>query len=131
MRVKRFTFHSNIGAKIRELRQKRGLSLSELAERAHISRSYLHQLESGESSPTEEKIRALATALGVLVSELMGEKDEAMIPQSLEEFATRDNIPSADVRMLAALNYRGKQPTTVEQWRTLYRIIRATLDTEG
>ncbi|TXB65610.1 helix-turn-helix domain-containing protein [Phaeodactylibacter luteus] len=53
------------GFKAKYLRQKLGLSLEELAERAHLSKSYLHDIEKGKKYPKVNKIQALAAALGV------------------------------------------------------------------
>jgi transcriptional regulator with XRE-family HTH domain len=118
-----------IGARIKQLRVNKGWSLSELAARAGISRSYLYQLELGESAPTHDKIAQLAHALGALPSELMGEPEAASdIPQSLREFSQQMDLGSAEVQMLAQIKYRGRRPSTVQEWRAIYGIITAMLD---
>lgn len=118
-----------IGVTIRELRERKGWSLTTLAERAEISRSYLHQVEQGESAPTSEKIQKLAEALGALPSELLGEQTEDVaIPQSLRDFATEANLESAELRMLAQIEYRGHKPSTLEEWRAIYSIIKGMLE---
>lgn len=122
---------TEVGQRIKKLREERKWSLSELAKLATISRSYLYQIEIGKSSPTEDKLRSIANALGVTLSNLLeGVKtiEEMEIPESLKKFALDENLPSADVQMLAKLNYRGNQPTSAEQWRILYRVIKATLE---
>lgn len=122
----------SFGARIRRLREQKGWSLSELASRASISRSYLAQVESGKSAPTEEKIIQLANALGARASELLGEQpgERPVIPPSLDDFAKQANLGTADVYMLAHIEYRGKKPKTVEEWRAIYSIIKGMLDDE-
>jgi transcriptional regulator with XRE-family HTH domain len=121
--------HKPIGPRIRLLRDKKGWSLSELAEHAGISRSYLHQIERGESVPTQDKIAQLAAALGALPSELLGqEPEEVEIPASLREFASEAHLGSAEIRMLAQVQYRGKRPSTPEEWKAIYAVIKAMLE---
>lgn len=118
-----------MGQLIRQTRQTRGWSLANLAERAGISRSYLHQIEQGASTPTEEKIVKLAEALGVLPSELFGENHrEVDIPQSLQTFAQESGLGSAEIQMLARIEYRGQRPSTVDEWKAIYAIIKGMLE---
>jgi transcriptional regulator with XRE-family HTH domain len=119
--------HSNdesIGARVRELRKQRGWSLSELARKAGIARSYLFRIEEGKSSPTYEKIRALAEALGALPSELFGEEPPA-VPASLQQFAEEEKLGSAEIQMLAQIEHRGNKPDSPEEWRAIYSVIKA------
>ena len=53
------------GLKLKQLRQSRNLSLSELANISSLSVSYLNEIESGKKYPKAEKIIALAESLGV------------------------------------------------------------------
>jgi transcriptional regulator with XRE-family HTH domain len=60
-----------IAAAIRRERGRQGLSMSELAKQAGLSKSTLSQLESGSGNPSVETLWALSTALGVEVSRLL------------------------------------------------------------
>ena len=103
--------------------------MSELAKRSGISRSYLFQIEDGRSSPTEAKIQALADAFGVLQSELLGEQSgEVNIPESLREFAEKENLGSAEIRMLAQIEYRGNKPASAAEWKAIFAVIRAIVE---
>ncbi|MEU0809503.1 helix-turn-helix transcriptional regulator [Streptomyces sp. NPDC005970] len=62
-----------VGARIHELRALRNYSLRELAQRAHVSKSMLSDVERGERQPSEQVIAAAARALGVSVSVLHGQ----------------------------------------------------------
>lgn len=52
------------GMKLRQLRQEKGILLTELAEKAGLSVSYLNEIEKGKKYPKADKILALADALG-------------------------------------------------------------------
>lgn len=70
-----------MGLKLRSLRQARGWSLSELAERSGMSISYLSEIEKGKKYPKPEKVLRLAEALGVAFDELVSLRvDEALGP---------------------------------------------------
>jgi transcriptional regulator with XRE-family HTH domain len=60
-----------IGARIRIEREGRGWSLSELAERASVSRAMIHKVERGDSSPTANLLGKLSGAFGLSMSTLM------------------------------------------------------------
>ncbi|WP_438478949.1 helix-turn-helix domain-containing protein [Streptomyces asiaticus] len=64
---------AGVGARIRELRALRDYSLRELAQRAHVSKSMLSDVERGERQPSEQVIAAVAKALRVNVSVLHGQ----------------------------------------------------------
>lgn len=61
----------SIGNRIRIERESRGWSLTELAERASISRAMVHKVERGESSPTARLLGRLSGAFGVSISTLI------------------------------------------------------------
>jgi transcriptional regulator with XRE-family HTH domain len=60
-----------IGARIRAEREARGWSLSDLAERAAVSRAMIHKVERGDSSPTANLLGKLAGAFGLSMSMLV------------------------------------------------------------
>ena len=51
------------GLKLKQLRQDKGIQLSELADRAGFSVSYLNEIEKGKKYPKADKIFALARAI--------------------------------------------------------------------
>jgi transcriptional regulator with XRE-family HTH domain len=63
-----------LGLKIRQLRNKRDLSLKELADRSDLSISYLNEIEKGKKYPKIEKLAALAQGLQVDLGELVSFK---------------------------------------------------------
>lgn len=65
------TINQRISARIRLERESRGWSLSDLAERAGVSRAMIHKIERGESSPTATLLARLSGALGISMSTLI------------------------------------------------------------
>ncbi|WP_027345911.1 helix-turn-helix domain-containing protein [Hamadaea tsunoensis] len=59
-----------IGRRLRELREARGISLSELARTAGVGKATLSGLENGTRNPTLETMYAIAAALGLPMSAL-------------------------------------------------------------
>ena len=57
--------------KLKKLRESRGLTQEALAQKAHISRAYLARLEMGRHDPHLSRLRKLAKALRVKISELV------------------------------------------------------------
>jgi XRE family transcriptional regulator of biofilm formation len=65
-----------IGENIQKIRHSRGLTLSELAERAHISKSYLSNIERNlNQNPSIQIIEKIASVLGVDFRMLIGMKN--------------------------------------------------------
>ena len=124
-----------LGDRIRALRQRQKLSLSELSRLSGVSKGYLSQVErSIANRPSAATVFSVADALGVPVAELYeGAEpaetmlDDAEIPDSLRQFVEEASLPPVDVEMLAAIRYRGAQPRTREDWRFLYESIRRSV----
>lgn len=69
------------GLKLRQLRQERELSAAELSARSGLSVSYLNEIEKGKKFPKEQKLHALANALGILPETLAsGELPKSLSP---------------------------------------------------
>ena len=58
----------NVGARLRALREERGLSLRELAEKCGLSFNAISRIERGENSPTVSTLHLLATAFNVPIA---------------------------------------------------------------
>lgn len=69
MEVKRM----NVGKRIAEKMKEQGISQNRLSKLAQISQSGLSSIISGQVSPKENTLQAIAKALGCTVSELIGE----------------------------------------------------------
>jgi transcriptional regulator with XRE-family HTH domain len=66
-----------VGANLRRLRSRRGLSLERLARRAGVSRAMLSQTELGHSAPTINLLWKVARALDVTFAALVAERADA------------------------------------------------------
>jgi transcriptional regulator with XRE-family HTH domain len=65
-----------LGGRIKELRERRGWSQSELARRAHVRQALLSALETGRQPDTTGSVlRRLARTLGVSIDYLVGTFD--------------------------------------------------------
>ena len=60
-----------VGRNVKRIRQDRGLTREELAERSGFSQQYISGLEQGRRNPTVVSLYELATALGVSHMELV------------------------------------------------------------
>ncbi|WP_194206013.1 XRE family transcriptional regulator [Superficieibacter sp. 1612_C1] len=65
------TINQRISIRIRIERESRSWSLSDLAERAGVSRAMIHKIERGESSPTATLLGRLSGAFGISMSTLI------------------------------------------------------------
>jgi transcriptional regulator with XRE-family HTH domain len=65
--------HTRLGAKLRELRRQRRLSVRTLAAQAGFSASFISQLESDAVSPSIASLEKIAGALGVTLGQFFSE----------------------------------------------------------
>ncbi|MBI4564588.1 MAG: helix-turn-helix transcriptional regulator [Planctomycetes bacterium] len=65
-----------IGRKIRVLREKKGMTQEDLAERAGLTQSHVSRLEDGKHSPSNVTLRKIAKALRVSVHKIDYEEHE-------------------------------------------------------
>jgi transcriptional regulator with XRE-family HTH domain len=73
----------NIGQRIRQLRESRGMTQSQLQARSRVSRSYLSRIESGQMTPSLGTLEKISEALGVGLSRFF-------VPQSNGEILMED-----------------------------------------
>jgi transcriptional regulator with XRE-family HTH domain len=66
----------DVGARLRILRERRGLSLRGLAEVCNLSPNTISLIERGVSSPSVSTLHSLAIALGVPITSFFEEKKE-------------------------------------------------------
>lgn len=74
-----------IGEKIKQLRNEKNLSISELADRAGVAKSYLSSIERNiQSNPSIQFMEKISQVLGVSVNELLRE-DTSNITEDLDD----------------------------------------------
>jgi transcriptional regulator with XRE-family HTH domain len=60
-----------MAARLKTLRERRGMTQEQLAKKSGVGRSHLARLETGRQDPTLSTIEKLAKALGVKVGRLL------------------------------------------------------------
>src|SRR5690349_8023169 len=69
-----------IGARLRDARTAKGLSLRALAQTVGVSASLISQIETGKTQPSVSTLYAIVTALGVSIDELLDVAPAAAAP---------------------------------------------------
>jgi len=122
-----------LGEKIVKLRSEKGLSSVQLTQTTGLSRGYLWQLETGgKTNPSLDILQKLARALGVTVSELSetptAAAPEPDLPPGLAAFVQKRGrnlgVLKSDVGTMKRINFRGKQPTSPEDWELLFLFLK-------
>lgn len=128
---------SSVGRRVRAERQKAGLSLSQLAGQAGLTKAYLVRLETQGGNPSLESLVAIADALELTVADLLDrprlvlDEEETEIPGSLRAYAEDARLSSVEVRQLASIKWRASErPHTVERWRFIHQSLRASRSLE-
>ena len=60
-----------MGLRLRQMREKKGLSLRELADRAGVNWTAINRIELGKATPRFTTLEKLAKALGISVRDLI------------------------------------------------------------
>ncbi|MDR2322978.1 MAG: XRE family transcriptional regulator [Microbacterium sp.] len=89
-----------ISRSLRREREAAGISVSELARRAGVSKATVSQLENGSSGPSVETLWAIADALGVPFAAFVEERSNA---PTLIRAGEHAGVPSAAAPYLATL----------------------------
>jgi transcriptional regulator with XRE-family HTH domain len=99
----------SIGARIRELREQKGLSQGDIEKATGLLRCYTSRVENGHTIPSLETLERFASALGIPLYHLFVGGEEApstpnLAPRkSLEELAEAPGPEGADARFLLRL----------------------------
>lgn len=98
----------DLGAKIKQMRNQKGLTQEELADRCELTKGYISQLENNLNSPSIATLTDILSALGSNLCEFFREEAEEKIVFSKEEFIEKDSegifqqwlIPNAQKNMM-------------------------------
>ncbi|ALV02217.1 helix-turn-helix transcriptional regulator [Bacillus siamensis] len=77
-----------VGQRIKAIRKERKLTQVQLAEKANLSRSYLADIERDRYNPSLSTVEAVAGALGVQVSAIVGE--ETLLKEEQPEYNAKE-----------------------------------------
>ena len=103
----------NIGQRIRQLRESRGMTQSQLQARSQVSRSYLSRIESGQMTPSLGTLEKISEALGVGLNRFF-------IPESNGEALLEDPFIQGLRPFLRQLDW--------EQWQSILKRLQAISD---
>jgi transcriptional regulator with XRE-family HTH domain len=103
----------NIGQRIRQLRESRGMTQSQLQARSRVSRSYLSRIESGQMTPSLGTLEKISEALGVGLNRFF-------IPESNGESLLEDPFIQGLRPFLRQLDW--------EQWQSILKRLAAISD---
>ena len=76
--------NEHIGRKIKDLRNRNGLTQQELADRTELTKGFISQLERGQVSPSIVTLLDLIECLGTTASEFFKEAEEEQSRQKAE-----------------------------------------------
>lgn len=90
--------------RIRETRERKGLSQNDLAEKAGMQASAISHFESGRRAPSFDNLRKLADALDVSIDFLLGRTDDAAAagPRAQKLFRDFAKLSAADQDNIAS-----------------------------
>lgn len=128
----------SLARRIYEERERAGLTLDQLADRAGVSKTYLWELENdkkGEKKPSADVLLKIASALSITIADLLSlpsvqvDSGKIDLSRSLVEFRDwmkemKQALSDNDIRDLAMMRFRGGQPKTREDWYDLYRTMK-------
>jgi transcriptional regulator with XRE-family HTH domain len=75
-----------LGEKIKQLRNQKGLTQKELADRCELTKGYISQLENDLNSPSIATLTDILSALGSNLSEFFQEEKQEKVVFSKDEF---------------------------------------------
>lgn len=103
----------NIGQRIRQLRESRAMTQSQLQARSRVSRSYLSRIESGQMTPSLGTLEKISEALGVGMNRFF-------IPESNGETLMEDPFIQGLRPFLRQLDWA--------QWQSILKRLQAITD---
>lgn len=126
------------GDRIKEIRDARGMTQDQLADKAGISKGFLSDVENNKRNVSSENLLRIANVLGASVDYLLrGEarpasREEVVIPPELSEVAEELNLAYAETlelldahrSVIARRSAKSAKRFTTEDWKQLHRAIK-------
>lgn len=113
--------------RLREIRQKQGATLLQVAEAVKLSVSYLSDLERGRAKPSLDTLERLAAYYKMSVADLVsgiggwGSHSVEGLAPGIIALLEKKEIDEREAQDLNRIELRGKRPQTEEEWRILYQ----------
>ena len=86
---------ANIGKRVREARERRGMARKNLSQHSSVSERYLAHLEAGEANVSVLLLRNVARALGMPLTELVDAQESSVEQRLIRRFL--DNLPESQL----------------------------------
>ena len=127
------------GERVREIREKRGMTQDQLANQAKISKSFLSEIENNKRNVSSQALLRIAKILGASVDYLLtGESKESpskgpiMIPSELSRaaeelqltFNQTVDLLEAQRSIIARRTHKSIKNLTVEDWKELHKTLK-------
>lgn len=93
-------FHAAIGKRIREIRLRRGLSVTEVTRQMNLSRGYIGNLETGKTKARLEIYHSIATVLEVGLDVQFKETPIADLPSKRAPRVSLQGLKPAEQKMV-------------------------------
>lgn len=90
----------NVGKKIRQLREKLGLSNRQLAIKAGLSQPVMNRIENGNRKADIETIEKICDALGITLIDFFNVNDQEMSPEYLELLKNAKELSPEQLKIL-------------------------------
>ena len=132
-----------VGERIREIRDKRGMTQEKLAEAAGLSKSFLSEVENDKSNISSQILLRIANELGASMDYLLDgtvrealEREPVVIPLALSKYAEKMNLTYAQTRelldahnsVIARRSSKSTKEFTVDDWRKLHVAIKKVFE---
>jgi transcriptional regulator with XRE-family HTH domain len=128
------------GDRIQQIREKTGMTQAELAEKAHVSKGFLSDVENNKRNVSAQVLLKIANALGASADFLLrGAEEErekprgpVTIPPSLSRAAEEMDLTYSQTlelldthrSIIARRSNRSVKELTVQDWKNLYNAVK-------
>ncbi len=98
-----------IAIRLQQLRKDAGLKKKDIAERAHISQSYISEIEAGKKDPPIKTLQKICSSLDVTLSEFFADENQTSkvplnkIKKLNELFIKVENLPDDNIDTIIAI----------------------------
>ena len=108
-----------IGPRLRAERERRAMSLRELAKRVNLSPSLISQIETGKARPSVGSLYALTSALGLSIDRLFTGPSDVAGPNRSGADGTRDSADEVPPLVVRAMNRKAIDLDSGVRWERL------------
>ena len=126
---------TRLGHTVRFLRQGKGWTLADLAEKSGVSKAYISDLENASAGkPNIQYVFSVANALETTLDRLLDGavahpaareiETPVSLPPGLAELRQQFELSDDDIERLSSINFRGNRPRDADGWRYLLETLK-------